>query len=63
MVLHGEGEVRTRLADGTIATTPFPVNSTSIAVRPVSHFANLLSGRSATLLQATCMVASFDLCA
>ena len=45
LVLAGTGEVRTRLADGSVVTTPFPVNTTSVApARVVYQMANIGKG-------------------
>jgi hypothetical protein len=45
LVLSGTGEVRTRVSDGSVVTTPFPMNTTSVApARVVYQMANIGDG-------------------
>ena len=45
IVLSGTGEVRTRVTDGRVVTTPFPTNTTSVApARVVYQMANVGKG-------------------
>ena len=55
IVLSGTGEVRTRVANGTVVTTPFPTNTTSVApARVVYQMANVGKGDMQLLVVMGC---------